>query len=202
MGKWKKQSMLMKHSSGVSDRVSRLIEWSADLSEDRLRKCTQSAFRTLNNPNRYKYFWQEDTRTHEKYLTFLACLNEQCNRHGGNMYDWEYELVNSIEMNRSKGWLTMYYVIMLYLKHRDVLYEFDLKFNRTDAESLLVNAKNGGYEFKDVDYYTYKDNIDALLGDSNRGSVIMEIEERRSKSDKPKTKKGKRKKMPILLTEW
>jgi len=211
MGKWKKQSMLMKNATDIDDRIQRLIDWASDLSDDRLRKCTISAFRTLNNPNRYKYYWQENTRTHEKYLTFLACLRELCHRKGNNLNDWCYELVNTIDMNRSKGWITLYYIIKLYRRQEALLSSYKFRFTKNDPEDVLRNARNGGYEFKDVDFYEFVDNVNRVLKstkknqlghdedeDSNRGDLVNQMYERVDKPQKVKSKKRKQ----VLLTEW
>ena len=53
-------------------RIEIINEWIDSISDKKRMKAFKSAFATLNNPNRWKYIWQTNTVTHEKYLTFLA----------------------------------------------------------------------------------------------------------------------------------
>ena len=209
MPNWSKQSKLVRTADTVSGTISVLRVWVQELSDKKLKSYIQSSFRTLNNPNRYKYFWQMDTVTFEKLIVFLVCLEEICRR--GKDGDWYYHAINDLNLNTSKAWITLYYVMKLYkLKHSD-LFEIDLAVDKDRIDDLLNNSNTTGYEFKDTNYYDYLEIVKDCLkrikkgnhntDDANTGNIITELYTRRSVVDESdevkksdKKKKGKSKK--------
>ena len=196
---WGKQTNLLRNAKSVSERIDIIRDWADQFSSAKLSKYIDESFRTLNNPNRYKYFMQPDTVTHEKYITFLVCLDIVCNRAGDNAYlDFA---VNSMRMNSSKSWLTLYYIFSLLNKCRSKFEDIDVRVHKSDLHDLLLNARNGGYEFKDCNYYDYMDIINDCLNAVDNGVVYRKDQGKRSyselleenKSLKKELKKAKKK---------
>ena len=169
MPNWSKQSKLVRNTDSVSNTISVLLVWAKEMSDKKLKSFMESAFRTLNNPNRYKYFWQMDTVTFEKYVVFLVCLKELCRR--GRDGDWYYHIVNDLKIDTSKSWITLYYILKLYRLKYDDLCEIDLAVDNDSIESLLRNSNTTGYEFKDTNYYDYLDIVKKCLKKIKKGKL-------------------------------
>ena len=168
---WAKQTTLLRNAQSTSERIDILREWANEFSSSKLSKYMDESFRTLNNPNRYKYYMQADTVTHEKYLTFLVCLDIICRR------------VNSLKLNSSKSWMTLYYVFSLFKVHRRKFEDLDIHAKKDDISDLLVNARNGGYEFKDCNYYDYMDILKECLDAKTEGGIFNKDKGRRNYSE-------------------
>ena len=178
---WGKQTNLLRNADTVSMRIDILRDWAEQFSSAKLTKYIDESFRTLNNPNRYKYFMQPDTVTHEKFLTFLVCLDVVCRRSGDNSYiDFA---VNAMRMNTSKSWLTLYYIFSLLRVCRPKFEDIDVTASRSEIEDLLMNARNGGSEFKDCNFYDYMDIIKECLESIASGSVYKKPKGKREYSE-------------------
>lgn len=165
MPNWNKQTHLLRNAESLDDRIEILRTWVADLKLSKLKYFLQSSFRTLNSLNRYKYYMDETTVTHEKYLTFLVCLEFMCKMH--NNTDWADIAMNELDMKSSKSYITLYFIMKLYLM-KDELQEIKLRVSDSEVVSLLEYAKTGGHEFKDIDYYDYMDQVRSILKDYKR----------------------------------
>jgi len=204
MPKWKKQTNLLRDAHTLEDRIEIIKTWADELSTDKLLSYMKSSFRTLNNPNRYKYYMQGDTLTHEKYLTFLICVKELSKRNKDKHYiQW---MINKLEPASSKEWLTLYYIFKVYRVTEDDMVGFKLSVDSDEVDSLMLNAKTGGYEFKDMDYYDYVDMIKSCIKGIKKGTIhkdkpkvaysvllreneSLKEELRKIKDDKAKSKK-------------
>ena len=178
---WAKQTTLLRNAQSTSERIDILREWANEFSSSKLSKYMDESFRTLNNPNRYKYYMQADTVTHEKYLTFLVCLDIICRR--DEVDDYLGYAVNSLKLNSSKSWMTLYYVFSLFKVHRRKFEDLDINAKKDDISDLLVNARNGGYEFKDCNYYDYMDIIKECLDAKTEGGIFKKDKGRRNYSE-------------------
>ena len=165
MPNWNKQTHLLRNAESLDDRIEILRTWVADLKLSKLKYFLQSSFRTLNSLNRYKYYMDETTVTHEKYLTFLVCLEFMCKMH--NTPDWADIAMNELDMKSSKSYITLYFIMKLYLM-KDELQEIKLCVSDSEVVGLLEYAKTGGHEFKDIDYYDYMDQVRSILKDYKR----------------------------------
>ena len=172
---WNKRTNLLRNTNSLADRIQVLQEWANYIDIGKLNKFLKSAFRSLNNPNRYQYYMQYDTVTHENFLTFMIVLNEICVRHKD--YDWYNWCTSILPMNSSKSWLTLYYIFKVYiLKFRD-LFDIGLAIDEATVDSMPENARNGGHEFKDINYYDYMAIIkDALksIGKTKTGKRVKD----------------------------
>ena len=211
MPKWAKQTNLLRNADTLEERIQIIKDWADNLSSEKLLSYMKSAFRTLNNPNRYKYYMQGDTVTHEKFLTFLICVKELSKRN--NDKDYLQWLINRISPNSSKEWLTLYYIFKVYRVTEDDLVGFKLTVDKDEVDDLIYNAKNGGYEFKDMDYYDYVDMIKSCIKGIKKGTIhkdkpkvaysalLRENESLKEELKKAKNKSKKQHKQDMIVVD-
>ncbi len=166
MANWGQQSTLLRGASSMEERVSILEDWFSEASDKKLRKFMISAFRSLNNPNRYQFYLKEDTVTHEKFLTYLVILAELAKRHHeDNVCDMAIQLLGCTEM--SKTYLTLYYIFKLYHVKRKKL-GIKIHIDEDAVDNLPMYAKSGGAEFKKMEYYDFMDMIKRYIKDAKK----------------------------------
>ena len=169
MPNWGKQTNLLRKAETLDERIEIIKTWANELDHVKLTKYLRSSFRTLNNPKRYKYYMQPNTVTHEKFLTFLIILHLMCRR----AHDKEYvnHAVSTLLINRSKEWLTLYYIFKVYELKEDELYNIKIAISPDEVNDLKDNAATGGYEFAGFSFYDHNDLIKECLKRMKKGTL-------------------------------
>ena len=172
MPNWGKQTRLLHGVDSLDERIDIIQTWASELDHSKLVKFLKSSFRTLNNPNRYKYYMQPDTTTHEKFLTFLIVLKLMSKR--ADDKDYIRLAVGNIDINRSKEWLTLYYIFKVYLLKDKDLRDIKISVSESDVDDLKHNAASGGSEFSKFSFYDHMDLIKDCLKSMKKGTLIVD----------------------------
>lgn len=139
----------------VEDHIEQLMVINDDLSKKKLKKDFISCFNTLNNRARYKFFWDVETVTHEKFLLFFILLKKICKEHGYKKHitDDELEtlLTNLLPMN--KGAISMYMIAKLFNVKRPLLIPISLPFDHIDPERYRTYmAQLDDYDLRNAEW--------------------------------------------------
>lgn len=144
-------------------RIEIINEWIDSISDKKRMKAFKSAFATLNNPNRWKYIWQTNTVTHEKYLTFLALFKRILKREERKSSDFdEFMSVASRLFNDDNNTapFTLYLILKVFKKKKLELLNLGLKFDEFKPGMVLDLIPDRKY-YKN--YNIYHDKIKEII---------------------------------------
>lgn len=145
----------------VRDHIDQLQVWADDQKKKKILSEFKSCFNTLNNRARYKFFWDTETMTHEKFLLFFILLKKVAKEHGMKKHvsddDLESLLTNVLPMNR--GAISMYMIAKLFNVKRGEMLDMDLPFDHIDPERYRkyieqmddYDLRNAEWNFKETE---------------------------------------------------
>lgn len=153
------KKMLLKCET-TEDKIFVLQEYAKSLSQKKLKKVFESSFMTLNNPNRWKYIWQKDTLTHQKYLLFLVIFKmyiRQEERNSGDSDDFIAVMDRVVDVYSDKASpFTAYLIIKTFKKKKNELLSLNLKLDNIKPK-FLINLMPDKTYYKT--YNTYEDKL-------------------------------------------
>jgi len=99
------------------DQVSIIKEEIKEMSGKERKKNLQKDFATLNNVDRYKYFWQADTGTNLRLVRFLLIADAMRKETGYTFF----ELINNFLPFKEKSYQTLWLIVKAANKKKHIL---------------------------------------------------------------------------------
>lgn len=147
----------------LEEKLDLIRAWAADLKPRAFDYNFKSTFRTLNHSSRWKYIWQEDTVTHNKFLMFLILFKMKMkkeDRDSDNLID-VIDCVKNVykpKYNDISFYLTLYLIIKVFKIKKNELHSTKLKLDSLKPKMLLSET-----EFiSDSLYQKHLDEIDLV----------------------------------------